>query len=624
MATYIQGIQDRVEKVNPPQTDWQFEAQLLQTRQSKYDAGHSKLSQMYGKLLNSGLTRDQNIQAREEFFKTIDQDLRKVAGMDLSLESNVSKSQNVFNQIYENEPLVKDMVWTKQYQSEVARANSFRDCVDPAKCGGEYWEDGVKAMNYKREEYKNMSNQESLGASSVRYVPYNNMMEQAIKYAKDANLSVTRDELSGRYIMRTKNGANLISPLTDMFNQLFENNPDLHDMYKVQSYNSRKDWTYMAVQSGKYATLDEASAGYVEERGKEIIEASRVVSNGVDMDVSAIEGRLKALQSDYESNRIPYGSREKAEFEGLQEMLGKAKTAQGYTDMIKNAQKNMHNQTNMNAIGNILDDAAAIGLFNKDLNIAAVTLAHQDMEVTMTEDKFSLADQAYAHDVSMENLKQKNRISLEERKAELKGSELDPNAGIYMMDYKQKQELANNFDLGTSLSKALKDNGITSEYGDKLPGASELDIRRMLASENIDSESKAAIKGQLDALVTKRNQLKRDVNEAGLKAYKNGNATSDLDFHWDQFDKETWNGFKLSVPQSEWEGLDIPKGAQALNEGGPLLWSYPVEGNNNLYYKNADGTWFGGSPKTDTEKYHPVTSRSTIDKLNSNAIVWNK
>ena len=100
MATYDNRVQDQIARIRPPQDNLQFEAQLLQTRQAKYDAGHKQLSDMYGKILNSGLTRDQNIQARDEFFKLIDSDLKKIAGMDLSKQSNVSKAQNVFSQIF--------------------------------------------------------------------------------------------------------------------------------------------------------------------------------------------------------------------------------------------------------------------------------------------------------------------------------------------------------------------------------------------------------------------------------------------------------------------------------------------------------------------------------------------
>ena len=168
MATYIQNVQDKVTQVRPPQTNWQFEAQLLSTRQAKYDAGHNKLSKMYGQILNAGLTREGNVEAREEFFQLIDNDLRKVAGVDLSLDSNVTQARAVFNQIYDNDFLVKDMVWTKNFQGEMKRAEGFKNCVDPEECGGQYWEDGVKAMNYKREEFKNSTNNESMRAQNVR------------------------------------------------------------------------------------------------------------------------------------------------------------------------------------------------------------------------------------------------------------------------------------------------------------------------------------------------------------------------------------------------------------------------------------------------------------------------
>ena len=96
---------------------------------------------MYGQILNAGLTRESDIEAREEFFKLIDSDLKKVAGIDLSLDSNVLQAQHVFSQIYENDFLVKDMVWTKNFQDEMKRADGFKNCVDPKECGGQYWDD---------------------------------------------------------------------------------------------------------------------------------------------------------------------------------------------------------------------------------------------------------------------------------------------------------------------------------------------------------------------------------------------------------------------------------------------------------------------------------------------------
>jgi len=617
MATYLPQTQDAMEKVNPPQTDWQFEGGLLGTRQGKYDQGMNQARQLYGSILNAGLTRDSNIQSRDDFFKAVDQDLRKIAGMDLSKDSNISRAKKVFSQIYDNKPLAKDMVWTKNFRKEMERAEGFRACVDPAKCGGEYWEDGVKAMNYQREEFKNMSQDESLSAGNVKYVPYNNMMEKAIKHADAAGLSVTRDDLSGRYIVRTKNGANLISPLTTMFNELYAENPDLNDMYKVKAYNERKDWTYNQVRAGKYETIDEAAAGYVEMRADQIIEASQVISRGVDLDVSTINGRLTALQKDYEAGKFDNTDvRKMNEIAGLQQDLQAAQTAQGYTDLVKNAQKNMHNQTNSNAIGAILDEARAQIFFNEDLTMAATTLAHKDMEVTMTADKFALADQAYAHDVNMYHLEQKGRLELERTKAELKSSELDPNAGIYMMKFQQKQNEVTGFTLANYLESSLPAN-IQKGLGSKLQGMSDLQIRQWvtknLATDNNASKVQEYIRNGENKLAS----LKYDANIAAMNAHKYGNNPSNIDFYWDQFTPETWESFQQSVPQPAQDEMDIPLGAQAL-EVGPLLYQYP--GNNNIYYKK-EGDWYRGSEDKNINQYVKIKSRGAIDNLNANGLV---
>ncbi|HUV85130.1 MAG TPA: hypothetical protein VMV86_05425, partial [Methanosarcinales archaeon] len=206
MATYLQGVSDQIEKVRPPQPNLQFQSQMLTARQSKYDQGHKQLSDMYGKILNSGLTRESNVEARDEFFKLIDSDLRKVAGIDLSKQSNVTKAQNVFSQIYDNEYLVKDMVWTKNYQNQLQKAEEYKNCIDPEECGGAYWDGGMQYMQYKKQEFAETDNKDSLGFQDAEFVPYHNIMEKAMKAAKDSGLDVTYDQIIGNYKVTTKNG----------------------------------------------------------------------------------------------------------------------------------------------------------------------------------------------------------------------------------------------------------------------------------------------------------------------------------------------------------------------------------------------------------------------------------
>ena len=87
-------------------------------KQGTYDAAKKQLSSMYGSLLNAPLSREDNIETRDKFFKAVDQDIKKMAGMDLSLAQNSEAAMDVFNQLTDNKNVAHDMVFTKQYQQQ--------------------------------------------------------------------------------------------------------------------------------------------------------------------------------------------------------------------------------------------------------------------------------------------------------------------------------------------------------------------------------------------------------------------------------------------------------------------------------------------------------------------------
>src|SRR5688572_30964700 len=161
MATYIQGLTDFIPQIQPFRPDFNFYAYALQTKQGQYDAGHEKLSSVYGSLLNSPMLRDNNNKNRDEFFKAADTNVKKISGLDLSLQENVDAAYNVFKPFYEDKNMMKDISFTRQYQKELQRGDNFRNCIDPKKCGGKYWETGIQAMHYKANEFRNASDEEA-------------------------------------------------------------------------------------------------------------------------------------------------------------------------------------------------------------------------------------------------------------------------------------------------------------------------------------------------------------------------------------------------------------------------------------------------------------------------------
>lgn len=193
MATYLPQITDYIPQFQPFIPEYNFYADTLQMKQSKYDAARKQLSTLYGSLLNAPLTRDDNTQSREQFFKAIEQDIQKMSGIDLSLNQNLDAAKGIFDQLLDNNYIVKDMVWTKNLYNQYERAEGFRNCTDPEKCGGSWWEGGERLLGYAVQDFKSASAKEALNMGNIRFTPYQDITKRAIALAKEADLNVTLD-----------------------------------------------------------------------------------------------------------------------------------------------------------------------------------------------------------------------------------------------------------------------------------------------------------------------------------------------------------------------------------------------------------------------------------------------
>lgn len=426
MATYIQGQNDYISQIQPTEPNLAFDAQILQAKQSKYDANHKKVSDLYGSLLNSSLTRTDNIQARDEFFKIINNDIKRMGSMDFSLDQNVEAAAGVFQSIYTNNNIVKDMVWTKNFNSEMERGEAFKNCRDADKCGGQWWEEGDKYLQYKKLEYKNASAGDALGMEDPSYVPYINVMDKAIKLAKDAGLSIKKDSFSpdGQYVVTTKNGVLLSSPLTQLFNQTLAKDPAYQKMYKVKAYTERKDWIYGKVQQGEYADENEASVGFFKERNNTVQANLKKAASDLNVDAGYLTEKFNLLNAQYKEGKIKEGSDDYKTLESLPELIAGANDAKVYTDMMLKATSNANNPAGLNSLGDMSDDQMAAVYFNEAIEDAALSLSMKDAELTFTADEFAkkkadylydskLKAQQLSNDIALEGVKNQNKMEFE-------------------------------------------------------------------------------------------------------------------------------------------------------------------------------------------------------------------
>jgi hypothetical protein len=242
MATYIQGVTDYIPDFQPFQPDYNFYSNVLQAKQNQYDTNYKSLNNLYGQLYYQDVTRDDSNKMKDGYLKNIDFELKRVSGLDLSLDQNVEQAKQVFRPIYENKNLMKDMALTKNYMNERSKATSLLTSKNKEDRMS-YWDEGIKDMDYRLEEFKNADASKVLNFSNISYTPYVNATKQYLDMAKEYNLSVdiTQPDKSGMYMVRQKNGDLIIPSLQKLFLSAYANDPALQKVKATEAYVKRKD-----------------------------------------------------------------------------------------------------------------------------------------------------------------------------------------------------------------------------------------------------------------------------------------------------------------------------------------------------------------------------------------------
>jgi hypothetical protein len=176
MATYLQGVTDYIPDYQPFQPDLNFYGSLMQTKQNQYDTNWQSLNNLYGQLYGADLTHDQNIKKKDELLKQIDFNLKRVSGLDLSLEQNVTQAMQVFKPFYEDKYLMKDMAYTKNWMNTYNSANALKNSQDD-KQRKEWWPTGIQGLELRRQMFKDADLEETLNMSNAQYTPFVNAVK---------------------------------------------------------------------------------------------------------------------------------------------------------------------------------------------------------------------------------------------------------------------------------------------------------------------------------------------------------------------------------------------------------------------------------------------------------------
>lgn len=472
MATYIQGVTDYIPDYQPFQPDLNFYSNFMEGKQNEYDKNWKGLSNLYGQYFYADLTREDNIEKRDKLMKQIDFNLNRVSGLDLSLEQNVEQAAQVFTPFYEDKFLMKDMAYTKNFNSNIGQAQSLKNSKDE-KERAQYWDAGIKAMLYQKEEFRTSDLDATLGMSTPIYTPYVNAVEKYLKMAKDLGISADITYTDGRYFVRNKNGDQLLQPLENIFSATMANDPGLQDVYRTQAYVNRKDYIeqnktnpqfegnlgnverdYLMKQ---YATIQE----YAQQRSSEYKQNTQDVSNKLDKtDQKLKSGQGNQFTPSYKSS--------------LEEALGIAQTNEQAAEQLVETLNDKPSMTPSTMGGApVMDDidklrfqvdaGVASMLADQDIFQAAYTYSRKDMVRDMSADPYGVAAQNH-----------QNRLSQMDMAHQYKMIELDYKSQKDLKNIQLKTELEN----GTMViqdGEAIPNPALftTLNFSGKEPGATD-------------------------------------------------------------------------------------------------------------------------------------------------------
>jgi hypothetical protein len=405
MATYIPGVTDFIAEIQPVKPDFNFFANVMQTRQGRYDTAKKKVSELYGSLLYAPMTGDNNIQRRDEFFKVIDQDIKKISGMDLSLQQNQDAAMNIFNGFYDDKDMVNDMVWTKKLMNSVEEHDNLKACTDPAKCGGvQAWEQGYQALMYKREDFKRATDNERLSFEKPDYTPYYNWQKEAIDKAEKMHYDVAIDDIHGGYVVRKQNGSLVEGGLYGIFKSMYGDDPRVTNMYNTQAYVERKNVIKQLATT--YGSEEEAEKVYVQ--------------NAINSGLKVLNQNLTVVNEDYRSANDKKSKLEKIDEKGALTEKQKKQYQETVEALQRLDASKKALESNINNIQNNLDKGNIKSLLSRSDLATAALLEDNDMKSlakTMSL-KGAKSEIVRANEYDLESFRTKTRLKADKELAD--------------------------------------------------------------------------------------------------------------------------------------------------------------------------------------------------------------
>ena len=468
MATYLQGVTDYIPQIQPFKPDFNFYDKILKTKQNQYDSNWKQLNNIYSQYYYANVTRDDSRAKKDELMKNIDFNLRRVSGLDLSLQQNVDQAKQVFTPFYQDKLLLRDMALTKGATGQIQRGQAFKNSGvkdDNAK----WWQGGVDYINYKMQEFKDATPEEAMTMGVPEYVAYRNTMKESLALIKDAGISRSHQEVGDMWITTMKNGELIRQPVTDLINSTLGADSGVQQVYRVQAYLNRKN--YANNNANRFdGDVKAAEREYLQQNYNIIKASSQREYNRLDGSISTYSAQIADVKKQIaDGTAQPNAEQYVANLEMNRDIAQKNKDILATTYDLVNPESSTLTTTNggvdpfedLGSLISIVDGGVAQRNLNTDLQKAINRGINVGAEVSHKANPYGVAKvkHMYASQRAAANRKFRREENEKDRifKAKLQNQK--------EINERKQAYLENMYDKGLATYKEIKDaNGNIIDY----------------------------------------------------------------------------------------------------------------------------------------------------------------
>ena len=271
MATYLPNVNKYVSKSKAFTPNFKFISDALSQRQDRYDTNYRKMNNLYGSVVHADLSREDNREIRDSYAKELAPKLQQISGVDFSLQQNVDAAKALFTPFFEDDKMVRDIVFTKRHQSELQKFQNFRQSNDE-ETRRKYWGEGVSMLNYSMADFQAGSREASMNVQLPEAVENINLVQMGIDALKELGMSDEQVSISpdGNYQVTQKNGSLLTrraigkdektgdmiytNPAQDYINQTVLDDPRVQRYYATKHYVRARE--FYEANAEKYGGID--------------------------------------------------------------------------------------------------------------------------------------------------------------------------------------------------------------------------------------------------------------------------------------------------------------------------------------------------------------------------------